>query len=212
MFERHPLAKSGDDLRARLGRQHVPHFCFAPAAVMEGGVGVVRMHLYRQLLRGEEKLYQEGQGLSSFKPGCFKPDLADFRARLLNQGSSRVEPQTFSRNRGSKRFSCIPPILGTSDDKTLQPVQTTLQLLHGSRVGDADMIVGPEGLARHECDVLLGQQFLGELHRGRDVIVERDAYVGIGVKRTLRRLRLDSRNVSAGEPARNPAAAGIQPA
>ena len=58
------------------------------------------------------------------------------------------------------------------------------------------MIVSPEGLARHHCHMFFRQELFSELQRVRDAIVERCTNVRVRVKRPLRLLGLDPRNLA----------------
>src|SRR5579871_206394 len=62
------LAKSSGNFRPRLGCEHIPHFGFSPALVMDARVSVVGMHLHREFLRCKDKLDQERRVFHAFKP------------------------------------------------------------------------------------------------------------------------------------------------
>src|SRR5271170_451461 len=62
---------------------------------MHPGVMVARMHLYRKLLRGEDKLDQEGKVIDAFEP-----HLPDFSFRIRKPRlQSRRAPDFFPKRR-----------------------------------------------------------------------------------------------------------------
>ena len=61
--------------------------------------------------------------------------------------------------------------------EALQAVEAALQLFHGSRVRNANVIIGAEGFARNHRDEFLRQQFFGELQRVSDAVLESRAHV-----------------------------------
>src|SRR5580658_6334319 len=67
-LRRNGFAKASRDLRPSFRGKDVPHLGFSLGTVVKPGVGVVRMDLYRELFRGEEKLDQQREIVDALKP------------------------------------------------------------------------------------------------------------------------------------------------
>jgi len=146
------VAKPGGDLRPGFCREDVPHLGFAAAVVMLARVGVVGMHLNRKILRGEEKFDQQRRKL--------EPHLADSFFGIPIPGFQPVHaPDTFVKRRREPLGSHLHP----GGDELVKAIETALDLGHGSRVRNTDVIRRPECFAGHHRDGCFGQQLFREL-------------------------------------------------
>src|SRR5215469_3273239 len=108
-----------------------------------------------------------------------------------NHGESRVLPQTFSRGEGARRTG-----LTILHDELMDAVEASLQFVHRSGVGKADMLLGTEGFTRNHGDLRLGQQPIAELQRIADAVAgHRLSHVGVSVKCAARLGDLHTRNL-----------------
>ena len=92
-------------------------------------------------------------------------------ARVLGNHGSRLRVPHGAFAKTGLQFAERHRILEARRDEALQAVEAALQLLHRSRVGDANVVVGAERFAGNHRDEFFRQQLLGELQRVRDAVV-----------------------------------------
>src|SRR5579862_8926387 len=81
------------------------------------------------------------------------------------------------------------------NDEAVQAFEAAAQLEHGSGVRDADVLLGPEGLAGNYGNEVFRQQALGKLQGVLDALLaESGADVGVGVEGTVGLGALDARD------------------